>query len=332
MRYFDRGTGSEAAIRDLGHRQVRVRVAAAEALARCPEDEAERARAALLPYLEDSSPDVRYMVALSLGRLGSQEAVEPLMELYRSDPELMPRQAAVAALGELGDTRATEVLLEALSDELPDLRFQATSALTQVNPAAAAAPLRRALGDEDPEVRASAAAGLGDLGDAQAADELHQLADDDSVAVRIEAAVALSKLDDGRGRQALARYLDDRDYGLLAAEQLFRRPDPGAMDALHQILDRWLAPRLQKVWAAAALVKLGDDRGREVLLQALESRKETVRGLTLQLLGQLGAPWCQRTLEELANSAAAGNWSEWQDEIAAALEQACGAAQKPLDS
>jgi HEAT repeat protein len=332
MRYFDRGTGAEAAIRDLGHRQVRVRVAAAEALGRCPEDDVERATAALLPYLEDTSPDVRYMVALSLGRLGAEEAVEPLMELYRGDPELMPRQAAVAALGELGDTRATDVLLEALTDELPDLRFQATSALTQVNPGAAVAPLRHALGDDDPEVRASAAAALGDLGDAQATDELHQLLDDDSVAVRIEAAVALSRLDDGRGRQALAHYLDHRDYGLLATEQLFRHPDPAAADALHQILERWLAPRLQKVWAAAALIKLGDDRGREVLLGALESRKETVRGLTLQLLGQLGAPWCQSALEKLAKSAMHGEWSEWQDEIEAALEQARGSGQKPLDS
>jgi len=318
MRYFDRGMGADAAIRDLGHREVRVRVSAAEALGRCGQDEADRARAALMPYLDDASPDVRYMVALSLGRLGAQEAVDPLMELVRGDAEIMPRQAAVAALGEIGDARATEVLLEALVDELPDLRFQATSALTQVNPTAAALPLRRVLGDADAEVRASAAAALGDLGDGHAADDLCELLDDTDVAVRLEAAVALSKLDDSRGQQALARFLDDRDYGLLAAEQIFRRPDAASAAVLNEVLDRWLAPRIQKVWAAAALVRLGDERGREVLIAALDSRKETVRGLTLQLLGELGDSWCQKALETFEKTAG----PEWKEEIAAALEQA----------
>jgi HEAT repeat protein len=315
MRYFVRETAPRAAMRDLRHPEPRVRVAALEALGRVEAESVGEAIAAVRPSLDDDSPDVRYMAALTLGQLRDGGAVERLIDMVREDPEPMPRQAAISALGRIGDDAATDALLEALAGEEPDLRFQAAAALPQVNPGAAAAPLCGALADRDAEVRASAAAALGDLGDTSVIEALVACLDDVEVQVRMEAGIALSRLGDERGRERLVQFLGDQQYGLLAAEQLFRHPGAWAAPALRQVLQRWLAPKLLKVWAAAALARLGDAEGRRVLLAMLRERNEMVRGLTLQLLGELGEPWGREALEALTGPA----WAEWSEEIAEAL-------------
>jgi HEAT repeat protein len=45
-----------------------------------------------------------------LGKLGAREAVPALMDLAQSSPDLFIREAAVEALGEIGDPRSIELL------------------------------------------------------------------------------------------------------------------------------------------------------------------------------------------------------------------------------
>ena len=320
MRYLSSQTNVTAAVRDLASRAVRSRVMAAEALGRAVPGEHDRASVALRPLLDDDSPDVRYAAALALGRLGDREAVDRLIHMAQQDEEPMPRQAALAALGDIGDPRATETLCEILTSPLADMRFQAVAALPRVAPELAPGQLSRALDDTDPEVRAGAAAALGDLRHLPARDRLAEMIrGEDDLQVQLEAAAALARMGDRRGTEVLVRLLSHRDFRLLAAEHLFLCPDPAARQRLQAALYRWLSPPLLKVWAAAALTRLGDLPARQRLVKLLRHRAETVRGLTIQVLGAIDQPWSRDTLESLLEPREAVLFGGWREEIVQAL-------------
>jgi HEAT repeat protein len=195
-----------------------------------------------------------------------------LVEQIEGDGHPLPRQAAVISLGLIGDRSAVPALLRALQTAPPDVRFQAATSVAQLDSAAAQAPLQQALHDADAEVRAAAAAALGDIGDRQAAAALAGLLDDPHPEASFEAACALARLGDRRGTPLLVAGLASEERGLRAAEHLYLCPDPSASAALRRRLDRWLTPRLQKVWLAGALARLGEGRGRGQLVGRLWSR------------------------------------------------------------
>ena len=111
----------------------------------------------------------------------------------------------------------------------------------------------------------------------------------------------------------------------LAAEHLYRCPDPRAIDPLSQTLGRWLAPPLLKVWAAGALAKLKKPAGKAKLLSLLQSKRQSVKGTCIQILGELKQPWAIEALQDLSR---APGGAEWQAEISDALEANEGGALK----
>jgi HEAT repeat protein len=317
MRYIDQRIEPEAALRDLGSENPAVRAAAAAALGQIGRGLEERVCPALRARLADDRSEVRYAAALSLGELGDRTALDTLVAQLEGDGNPLAREAAAIALGLLGDPLAAEPLLHALVDGPPEVRFQAATSIVEVARARARAPLERALGDSDPEVRSAAAEALGDLGEGEAGTALARLLDDGAAGVRFEAALALARLGDPRGVPVLAGLLDDRELAPAAAEHLFLCPGREAIPALLGLLDRWLAPAVAKVWAAGALARLGREEGRRRLLHLLSSRSAMIRGLAVQVLGELGEQeWARRSLEELAASPRGAALSE---EIAAAL-------------
>ena len=301
-----------AAIGDLGNNDPGVRVRAADALGKVSGEAADLARPALRALLNDDNPEVRYTVALALGELRDEQAVEQLIDATTGDGHPLPRQAAVIALGLIGDERATKPLARMLRDAPPDVRFQATTSLVQVNPAKAPGYLRKALKDPDPEVRASAAAALGDLEQVKSANALAALLSDPVGPVQLEAAVSLARLGDSRGGEILILALDRKGSRHLAAEMLFRCPDPAARPHLQRLLRGWLVPASLKVWAAGALVRLGDGDAllQQRLSMALSRRNAMVRGLAIEVLGQLEPPWAREMLMAFAASRAGADWSE----------------------
>lgn len=320
MDYFPPGPMNvDAALRDARHRDARVRIQAADALARASDERRGDALPVLRDLADDSSPAVRHAALLSLGELKDAGSVTLLLEHMRDDLDPLARQAAAIAVGLIGDPTAADALIEALAEGPADLRFQATTSLVQVAPERAAPALRAALDDPDPEVRGSAAAALGDLGDAGSADALAAVLDDGTASVQIEAAVSLARLGDRRGTLVLARSLAHRSLGTLAAEHLFRCPDEAALPELEVALERWLGPPLLKVWAAGALARLGRTAARSKLVGFLRSRKPTVKGLAIQIVGELGGAWAVQALQEVAGSRAGRGWAE---ELAEAKAQA----------
>lgn len=89
-----------------------------------------------------SGPDarVRYCAVRALGQLGDPRAVEPLIELL-SAPDSSTHDAAADALGELGDPRAVEPLIKLLSGRGSNTRNAVASALGRLGDPRAIEPL-----------------------------------------------------------------------------------------------------------------------------------------------------------------------------------------------
>lgn len=80
---------------------------------------------------------------------------------YKYDSDI--RSKAAVALGDLGDRRAVEPLIQALNDEDEEVRWEAADALGKIRDERAVDPLIRALNDEHEDVRSSAAEALNEI-------------------------------------------------------------------------------------------------------------------------------------------------------------------------
>jgi HEAT repeat protein len=288
----------EAALRDLGSKDGRVRAAAADALGDLPEDTTEDERAlatrGLLGRLRDDRFEVRVTAAFSLGTLHAAESVPALIDALR-DSSSEVRQAAAISLGRIGGEAAWAGLEATLAEAPPDVRFQAIASLAEIDGPRAYDRVVQAVSDGDPEIRSQAAAILGELGESRAAGWLADLLADPNPGVRFSAARSLGFLGDARGADELVRALaDGGDRALDAAEALELARATRAADALAAVLKRFLAPKTLKVRAAAALVAVAPthaeaERARDYLRLQSQSKAADVRGLAEQALARLSS-------------------------------------------
>ncbi len=111
----------------------------------------------LLPLLADDDPSVVEVAAWSCGEHERNErgVVARLVELGADSPEPLVREAAVAALGAIGDERALPTILAATADR-PAVRRRAVLALAPFDGPDVDAAIERALGDRDWQVRQAA--------------------------------------------------------------------------------------------------------------------------------------------------------------------------------
>lgn len=111
----------------------------------------------LLGALHDIDPAVVEVAAWSCGEHESNrdEIMARLIELAGQAPDALVREAAVAALGAIGDERGVEAIIAATSDK-PAVRRRAVLALAPFDGADVDAAIERALTDRDWQVRQSA--------------------------------------------------------------------------------------------------------------------------------------------------------------------------------
>ncbi len=120
----------------------------------------------LLPLLHDPDPSVVEVAAWACGERSevaplSGEVLDVLVQLVGGAGDPLVREAAVAALGAIGDDRGLDAILKATTDR-PAIRRRAVLALASFvgpdHPRAAdvAAALERAAGDRDWQVRQAA--------------------------------------------------------------------------------------------------------------------------------------------------------------------------------
>ncbi len=130
-----------------------VRRRACQVAARRPGDEPP----ALLPLLADEDGTVVEVAAWASGERVPPEpgAVERLAELATGHEDALVREAAVAALGSIGDDRGLPAILAATGDKAT-VRRRAVLALAPFEGPEVDAALERAKGDRDWQVRQAA--------------------------------------------------------------------------------------------------------------------------------------------------------------------------------
>lgn len=107
-------------------------------------------------HLHDADVFVAEMTAWCLGeRNGADHEVSALIDVAMTHPEAVVREAAVAALGSLGDARGLPAILHGCTDK-PAVRRRAVLALAPFEGPEVDAALETALADRDWQVRQNA--------------------------------------------------------------------------------------------------------------------------------------------------------------------------------
>lgn len=188
-----------------------------------------------IDLLKDADWTVRREAVVTLGEMGDERCVEPLVRVLR-DGDWQVREAAIEALGQVGSP-AVEFLVKMLRDW--DIRKYAIRALGKIKDERVLDPLMQqlhhdefkddatealvelgspsverlvaALRDKDEMVRKQAIIALGRIKDAAAIDPLIEMLKDPDWFSRLTAAAALEKIGDERGRQAIKPLMKDPD-------------------------------------------------------------------------------------------------------------------------
>ncbi|HEX9743274.1 MAG TPA: HEAT repeat domain-containing protein [Nitrospiraceae bacterium] len=164
----------------------------------------ERCVVPLVTVLRDGDWQVREAAVEALGQVGSP-AVEYLVKMLR-DWDI--RKSAIRCLGKIKDERVLDPLMQQLHhDEFMD---DATEALVDLG-SPSVERLVQALKDKNEVVRKQAIIALGRIKDPSAIDPLIEMLKDPDWFARLTAAAALEKIGDERGRQAIKPLMKDPD-------------------------------------------------------------------------------------------------------------------------
>jgi hypothetical protein len=122
------------------------------------------------------------------------------------DPRI--RQYLSMVLGNLGDRRATPLLIDALNDRAPETRIYAALALGRLGDPAAVPPLMKVFATDERDVRKAAAYALGETRDPRALPMLTAALADPIADVRYNAAIAVARYGDTSAIGVLREMLD----------------------------------------------------------------------------------------------------------------------------
>jgi HEAT repeat protein len=165
----------------------RVRYAAVSQIANLGKHNPELAENILRDRLQDEEADVQAAAADSIGALGLTNSFTALQQLYQNTSEWLVQFSIVAALGELGDRRAFDLLKEALDSGNELLQTAAIGSLGELGDARAVMILTPYATNPDWQIRYRLAQALSRLEGDACRTTLEQLARDEVVQVAEEA-------------------------------------------------------------------------------------------------------------------------------------------------
>lgn len=211
----------------------------------------QRAVSRLKELLWDDKEQVRDSALFALGRMGTREALEAMLEaLDRGDR--WTQEKVAEAVGEAGD-ESRQLLVLMLEDLNPKRRAFAAEVMGKVAGPEEAPALEKALKDDDIDVRARAADSLGRIKDSGSRQALLAALDDPEWEVRSQATKALGHIGDGRDAPRLVQCLRDREWWVRQ----------NAAAALREMGEEGEVPLIEALW--------DEDRfAREMAAQTLE--------------------------------------------------------------
>jgi len=166
------------------------------------------------------------------------------------DPRI--RRYLGMVLGQLGDRRATPILLDGLNDHDADNRIYALTALGELRDPAAVPRIAKTVTDDDKDVRATAYFTLGTIGDRSAIPVLASGLQEETPDVRWNAAIALAGLGDSRALGTLREVLDRSRLDRVTGMREDQKEDAMivAMSAYAKLAGKDAAPDLQRIAAS----------------------------------------------------------------------------------
>lgn len=252
----------------------------------------------LIMAMWDRDRDIQWQAARALGNVGDARAVEHLIQALKNR---RIRNDAALSLGQIGDTRAVEPLIEALKDEYELFRSNAARALGLIGDARAVEPLANILSDEDKYVREDAEKALENI-------KLGGVKRDDPNIKKMEAK------GDVKGLIKALKY-EDKNARRQAVYALVGIEDARLVEPLCQFLQ-------DEDWdvggtAAKILGNIGDARAVEPLIQALKDEDVHVKSEAAKALGKIEDARAVEPLVQLLKDDESGDFQ--QKEAAKAL-------------
>lgn len=156
----------------------RIRYSAVSQLASLGQQDLPSATTLLRDRLQDEEPDVQAAAADSIAALRLTEAFEELQQLYNTSSEWLVKFSIVAALGELGDKRAFEILQAALESGNELMQTAAIGSLGELGDDRAVQLLTPFAEHADWQIRYRVAQALGRFSRADVHSTLEKLAQD----------------------------------------------------------------------------------------------------------------------------------------------------------
>ncbi|MGD1904123.1 MAG: HEAT repeat domain-containing protein [Geitlerinemataceae cyanobacterium] len=178
----------------MAHENARVRYAAASKIATIGTADLPKSLELLRDRLaNDSELDVKAAAADALGALQLKEAYEDLAAVYEATNDWILQLSIVAALSEMGEPKAIEVLLDALETDNDLLLATAIGAIGELKAESAVPRLEAFVCHDDSQVRFRTAQALGNLGGDLAREWLRRMTDDTDAQVVEQAKIALAR-------------------------------------------------------------------------------------------------------------------------------------------
>ncbi|MBS3781442.1 MAG: HEAT repeat domain-containing protein [Candidatus Thermoplasmatota archaeon] len=239
----------------------------------------------LIELLQESEVQIREEAVKTLGMIGAEKALSPLIERLKEDPASTVRANAALALSNLESEECKTALKEAADDEDWKVRHDAAIAMGDFQEETLEEKLCSLIKDEELEVRRKAINSLGEIGDEDKISEIQGHLEDESL--KKHAARAISKIGTKKAVEPLEEiyYDGDQEIREIAVQGIgkIEREEISSviLDALED--DSW---RIREE-AAKILGDKEDDEYIPNLVERLKDENKYVVEAALRSLGNL---------------------------------------------
>lgn len=176
----------------------------------------ERVVQPLLNAINDENESVRVRVVEALGTRDEKVVIQPVIKALQNDDNSDVRRIAARSLGYIGDEQGLEPLIDALCDTAPEVRAQAAESLETFKQQSAAQALITAfLQDEDSNVIHFAKQSLSNLGSTDVVDALLiALENHKKPELLADIIEVLAQIKDTRALNPIEAYVGHKDDGV----------------------------------------------------------------------------------------------------------------------